>query len=275
MRDERSTIAVGVVERTVTRFWSIGGEVRDGSGCRVVRHASAPDDPLGNFTCAVRDERCLTDLLAPDTRDDAARSRVLIDRDTPAAVEARLALDGWEAHHQLQLVLPADVAVRPPGAVQVAPAPDDAAWDAIHGLFRIDHLEEDRRHGVDPRPPSATRAAVALRRSMAPEVRYLLAEADDPARPSNADAGPLGSIAVWVSDDGIGLIEDVFVHPDARGAGLGTNLLRFAVHEARANGAREILIGAEVDDTPKQLYVRFGFRPAAVLRSYLRPTGDG
>jgi len=47
-------------------------------------------------------------------------------------------------------------------------------------------------------------------------------------------------------------------------------MIRHAVRQARDRGAGPILIGAEVNDTPKHLYARFGFRPAAVLRSYTR-----
>jgi hypothetical protein len=45
-------------------------------------------------------------------------------------------------------------------------------------------------------------------------------------------------------------------------------MLRFAIGTARERGAGPVVIGAEVDDTPKRLYARFGFRPTAVTRSY-------
>lgn len=70
--------------------------------------------------------------------------------------------------------------------------------------------------------------------------------------------------------DGAALVEDVFVTPGARGHGIATEMLRFAVGRARRQGAGWVQIGAEVDDTPKHLYARFGFRPIAVTRSYSR-----
>lgn len=107
-----------------------------------------------------------------------------------------------------------------------------------------------------------TIAAVRLRRCLTPAATYFVAE----------ERGEMhGCVAVWVSAEGVGMIEDVFVHPRARGAGLATQMLRFAVQHARSRGAGAVLIGAEVLDTPKHLYARFGFRPVAVVRSYVRP----
>lgn len=84
-----------------------------------------------------------------------------------------------------------------------------------------------------------------------------------------------GCIAAWPGDDGIGLIEDVFVHPRHRRTGVATDLLRHAVGHARARGAGPVVIGAEVGDTPKHLYARFGFQPVAVARSYELTAGRG
>lgn len=267
------------IERTVMGFWSLGGEVERRPGHRIVRNRSAPRHPLGNFTFAVRDAASLEALLGPAASQDTALRRVVVDRDTPAEVEAELALHGWENEQQLQLVLPEATPVPAPTDPRLAAVTTDGQWRAIEQLFRIDHLEEDHRRGRDPRPASTTAAAVALRRSLTAGARYLVAQPSQASRrsapsgswPSPHDVGVAGCIAVWVSDDGVGMIEDVFVHPDARGAGVATQLLRFAVTEARGRGAGGIVIGAEIDDTPKHLYARFGFRPAAVLRSYRHP----
>jgi GNAT superfamily N-acetyltransferase len=102
---------------------------------------------------------------------------------------------------------------------------------------------------------------VALRRGLGPSVTYLLAERCGEVA---------GCIASWPGEGGIGVIEDVFVHPGHRRLGVATDLLRHAVTHARGHGAGPILIGSEVDDTPKHLYAGFGFRPVAVSRSYSR-----
>ncbi|WP_168172849.1 hypothetical protein [Pseudonocardia sp. EC080619-01] len=50
------------------------------------------------------------------------------------------------------------------------------------------------------------------------------------------------------------MIEDAFVHPDARGAGVATQMLCFTVTGARESGAGPVLTAAEFDDTPKHLH---------------------
>jgi GNAT superfamily N-acetyltransferase len=110
------------------------------------------------------------------------------------------------------------------------------------------------------RPAAATAAAVALRRALTPAVEYFAVER----------AGELVAVIAGWPGPGTGVIEDVFVREDARGAGLGTDLLRFLVGHLRTAGAGAVLIGADPEDTVKHLYVRFGFRPAAVARGWLR-----
>jgi GNAT superfamily N-acetyltransferase len=246
--------------RTVQRFWSLGGDVFVLDGATAVRNSAAPGHPLGTFLCELRTAEFSGVLTEFERRAGRPCTRVLIDPDTPPAAEALLALDDWQLEVALQLALPASTPVGVP-AVAVRPVVDDAGWDQVHRLFRMDHREEDARHGRPTRPEPATAAAVVLRRSLGSSVTYLLAERAGEAA---------GCIASWAGDGGVGVIEDVFVHPAHRRAGVATDLLRHAVAHARAHGAGPVLIGAEVDDTPKHLYARFGFRPVVVTRSYAR-----
>jgi GNAT superfamily N-acetyltransferase len=250
--DER---AVG---RAMRRFWSLGSDVFALDGAKAVRNVAAPGHPLGTFLCELRTDDVPAVLAEASRRSGEPFRRVLVDPDTPPAAEAHLALHDWQLDVQLHLVPPAAVAVEAP-ALQVRPVVDDAGWTEVHRLFRLDHLEEDARLGRPARPEPATTAAVALRRSLGPAVSYLLAERSGEVA---------GCIAAWPGEGGIGLIEDVFVHPGHRRAGVATDLLRHAVTHARARGAGPVVIGAEVGDTPKHLYARFGFRPVAVARCY-------
>jgi hypothetical protein len=43
-----------------------------------------------------------------------------------------------------------------------------------------------------------------------------------------------------------------------------------AVADARRRGAEAIMIGADVNDTPKLIYYRMGFRPLLLYSSYTR-----
>jgi GNAT superfamily N-acetyltransferase len=247
------------VARTSRRFWSLGADVLALDGARAVRNPAAPGHPLGTFLCEVRAVDPSGAVAEFAQRTGVPCPRVLLDPDTPPAAEAHLALHGWRQEAVLQLVLPADVAVAAPdGAVR--PVTDDAGWAHVRRLFRIDHLEEDARLDRPARSEADTAAAVALRRGLG--VTYLLAE---------RSGRVAGCIAAWPGDEGVGVVEDVFVHPEHRRRGIATDLLRHAVGHARAHGAGPVLIGAEVDDTPKHLYARFGFRPAAVARSYEAP----
>ncbi len=55
-------------------------------------------------------------------------------------------------------------------------------------------------------------------------------------------------------------IAHVFVHPEHRGAGLGTALTRAAIEAA--SSVEDLLIVADDAGRPKELYRRLGFRPA-------------
>ncbi|MCO1658026.1 GNAT family N-acetyltransferase [Pseudonocardia humida] len=247
------------------RFWSSGGERLDVDGAVLVRNPAAPGHPSGTFLTAVRTGSAeqLDRVLARchDLVEGGCR-RVVVDAATPPVVAAHLAVEDWTPTTQLHLVLPATAAV-PAAGIAPRPLSTDEDWARATELFRADHLEEDARHVRSARPAAATAAAVALRRSLTPAATWFAVE---------RDGGFVAMVAAWAGDGGTGVVEDVFVRPDARHAGLARELLRFAVGQARAGGAGPVLIGAETDDTPKHLYARFGFRPAAVGHSWVRGT---
>lgn len=250
----------------VEQFWSLGGETSDLGLGRLVRSPAAPAHPLGNFLTSlqVSDEGQLVSLLAEvESLAGAACRRVLVPPGTPQRVEALLVLNDWHLETQLQLVLPASDAAAP-AALPLEPVHAEEDWQAVEGLFRIDHIEEDRRAGRRERPVADTHAAVLLRRGLAP-VRYFV---------TRRRSRVAGCIGLWTRSDGVAMIEDVFVHPDARGQGIATEMLRGVIGIARERGAGPVLIGAEVDDTPKRLYARFGFRPVVVTRSYSASAPD-
>ena len=245
-------------EGVMRRFWSLGSDVLPLDGATAVRNRSAPEHPLGTFLCELRTADVAPLLTEPFRR-------VLVDPETPPAAEAYLALHDWRLDVQLHLALPESAPIAVPTSA-VRPVVDDAGWSEIHRLFRIDHLEEDARLGRPVRSEGTTADAVALRRSLGPGVTYLLAERSGEVA---------GCIAYWPGEDRTGLVEDIFVEPRHRGAGVATDLLRHAVRNARDRGAGAVVIGAEVGDTPKHLYARFGFRPVAVARSYELTAGRG
>ena len=82
------------------------------------------------------------------------------------------------------------------------------------------------------------------------------------------DAGRPVAFAQVERIPGAAEIAQVFVHPDHRGAGLGTAVTRAAIDAA--GGAGEILIVADDEGRPKELYRRLGFRPAWTAIEALR-----
>ena len=120
-------------------------------------------------------------------------------------------------------------------------------YDDVRELRVIWH-REDFPH-LDPS------AYLEQARSVAPRLHTrVLAIRDDAGRPAAyAQLERLGDAAE---------IAQVFVHPEHRGAGLGTAVTRAAIEAAA--GVDELLIVADDKGRPKDLYRRLGFRPAWV-----------
>lgn len=76
---------------------------------------------------------------------------------------------------------------------------------------------------------------------------------------STAEGGPAG------------LLEDLVVRPDARGAGIGAALLAFAVERSRAGGLlRLTLLTDRGNRGAQRLYRRAGFKPSPMLPMRLK-----
>jgi len=59
--------------------------------------------------------------------------------------------------------------------------------------------------------------------------------------------------------DGVAQVEHVDTLEEFRGRGIARNVVLRAVHEARAAGADLVVIGADLEDWPIELYRRLGF----------------
>ena len=137
------------------------------------------------------------------------------------------------------------------------PGPDVAVeevpYDAVHDLRLAWHREDFP--DLDPGDFHAYAREVALRRGA-----RVLAVCEGLAPVAYAQVERAGTAAE---------ISHVYVHPEYRGAGRGTAMIRAAVEAA--GDVRDLWITADDDDRPKKLYARLGFRPAWVTMEFLRP----
>jgi GNAT superfamily N-acetyltransferase len=182
------------------------------------------------------------------------------DPQMPQEFEARLLLEGYAKDDDLILVLEGELAQRGP-RIEVRPVESDADWRVLEALCRLDHEEEVTAGFHEPWDPEVTRQVVLAKRVKGPDVRYVLAR---------ADGVDCAFFSAWPGENGVGQIEDLFTRADFRGRGIATALVAACVDDARKRGAGPVLIGARVNDTPKQMYAALGFRPLCIQRSYIK-----
>ncbi|MDI5979865.1 hypothetical protein [Amycolatopsis magusensis] len=189
-------------EDETVHLWGLASDRVPLGSSVIARRQSSSDLGLANFLYAVT-PRNVGDLEA-DLADatSAGCSRVIIESRTPPWVEAELLLRGWNIEQELRLVLDAAAPLaESPATHTVRPADDcDPDWSARAEMFRLDHLEEDARHGVTPRSTARTAAIIEHRRDLERHVSYSCAQR-------------LGQVAGflchWKAPSGCGVIEDV------------------------------------------------------------------
>ena len=245
---------------------ALGCETFAAAGATFVRNRDVPSirdaNHVTRITAATPDE--IDALLA---RADAEFAGIPhrafhVDFRTPPAVEARLALGGYTMVPALVMLLEGAPGLAP-GACEIGPL-DDAdgrTHDALAQLQAEDWREGRERAGVAEAPD----VGQAMLRSMLgkrPDVRWSIAYVDGVAA---------GYFSSWRGIGGVGQVEDLFVAPKVRRRGVAMALLHHCIAQARADGAGPVVIVADPDDTPKQIYARMGFRPVAIKRSWWRP----
>jgi ribosomal protein S18 acetylase RimI-like enzyme len=207
-------------------------------------------------------------LARADERLAACAHRLVVcDPHTPPVVDARLALDGYDEHVEVELVLTGPVALRPsPTDLRIRPVAvdDDGGWAVLARMTRSDHLEQCARRGDPPYAEEVSAGLVADRRAKSPRLRTWLASID------GVDVAHVSSLA---GEHDLGMVEDLYTIPEARNRGIGAALVAHAVDRIRADGGDAVLIGARPDDRPVHLYRSLGFEPLYLERSYLRVAG--
>ncbi len=245
-------------------YFELGNDRRPAATATLV---ASPECPR------VYDANCATRVAAETTADidhllaeaDVAYSALghrcfKVDPLTPPPFVARLVVEGYQPTVELQSLLETSVDARA-HPVEIHPVADDADWFSLAKLMRMDHLESARKRWVECWPQAVTDQMVEQKKRKAPGVQFFLARVD------GKDCAFFSS---WPGVNGIGKVEDLFTVPSSRHRGIATALMVHAVADARRRGAEAVLIGADVNDTPKLMYYRMGFRPLLLYSSYTR-----
>ena len=148
------------------------------------------------------------------------------------------------ATHAVPPVFPGDVHVRP-----IIPGTDDGAFvDLVNDTFR--------EHPTPLRLGLAQVRRVHGRPGFDPGTILLMTTADDPAR-------LIGFCRIALHEDtghALGEVKHVGVRREHRGRGLGRELVRWGVDEARRRGAADVLLSVEGENEGAlRLYESLGF----------------
>ena len=255
------------VYRAIDEFpFYAGGERFEAQGAVFVRNRSIPDKDYANHVeqvSASTPEEIARLSARIEVEFEGYRHRCFyVDRDTPAEFEAWLVMEGYQRTDSLVMVLTEELRGTPKSH-KIALVETDAHWQALYELIVLADREfESSPPEAGNRPASNARdERVAALQSVSPPVRYWLAFAED---------GPRAFFSSWKSSDGIGVLDDLFTHPDYRHRGLATALVHHCVADTRARGAGPVALEADPTGTPKRMYAAMGFRPLSVSHEYLK-----
>jgi GNAT superfamily N-acetyltransferase len=252
---------------TNAHYLALGNEQFQAHGATFIRNRSTPSRYDANRVVLVRtdDAAELVDLLnrLEVEFDGFAHRGLEVDALTPPQLEAALVHAGYSVSEYLVLALEGDLhATAKP--FDIREVLTDADWETYRAL---DELASQAWDPAFPAPDQATLGDfLRSKRLKSPPARVWLAFVADVA---------CAYLSSWPGDNGVGIVEDLFTHPDYRHRGIATALIAHCVEDARNRGARPVIINADPKDTPKQMYSAMGFRPLYITRSYwrnLRPT---
>ena len=246
-------------------FSALGNERFEADGATFVRNREIPDIWDANHVSGITAStpEAIGRLLERVEREFAGfdHRQFRAEFTTPPALEARLTLEGYQGSEELVMLLEGELQGQPKRH-EIRPLTDDAGWQAYTALHDLDWREyKERMPGRRGFDEKTAEAMMRSRRLKTPPVRHWLA---------CVDGEPRAYLSSWIGVDGVGMVEDLFTHPDFRHRGLATALIHHCVAEVRREGAGPVVIGADPKDTPKRMYAALGFRPVALKREYLK-----
>lgn len=146
---------------------------------------------------------------------------------------------GWEPEHLLWMLH--DSSPPAPPQIEVREVPYDDVYD-LRLLWDADDPD-----GKDPRAFLAVVREVTLQRCPRVFAHF-------------SDGEAVGYAELQGCDPNAAEVMEVFVRPERRGRGIGTELTRAAI--AAAEDIDDLWICADYDGAPRRLYARLGFEPA-------------
>jgi len=187
---------------------------------------------------------------------------------------ARLALENYEPTPTLQSLLTGSLEGPTPGACDIRPVASAEEWALLDQLARLDHQEQNDKNGNTLLSQEFTTQKQTHRYALCEEgVGFFLAWSEGKAIAFFSSwPGPESPAAIAPGIGRVGMVEDLFTHPDHRGRGIARALIHHCVADARLRGADAVLIGAEVDDSPKAIYAAMGFAPTCLTQDWRRLT---
>jgi ribosomal protein S18 acetylase RimI-like enzyme len=78
-----------------------------------------------------------------------------------------------------------------------------------------------------------------------------------------------------LAGDSVAEVCDVGTHPSHRGRGLARAVVTAAARAARGDGVELVVVTADADDWPRQLYARLGFEPVGLIERFRRVGLEG
>jgi GNAT superfamily N-acetyltransferase len=247
---------------TIAGFLALGNERLEMHGATFIRNRDTPRRYDANTLALIRDAEDIEALLRCVEVEYAgfAHRRFEIDPLTPEPFVARLAFEGgYSGTELLTLVLVGELHAKPPD-VDIHQVVTEEDWAQYRRLDELWWRESSEAY-FGPYDPALHDELQRSWRAKSPQARSWMAWTDGQARAFLTD---------WPGDNSVGIVEDLYTEPAYRRRGLATALMARAVADAREQGAGPVIITADPNDTPRQLYASLGFQPLLLHREYLK-----
>ena len=185
---------------------------------------------------------------------------VVADALTGPDMEAALALAGYTPGvTTIEMLAPSPISsTHPLPAISLRAVDSEEDWSAMIPLVRADHVEGKRTGNLSDSVSDGLIAAMR-RRAVACDYSFIV-----------LDGTNIGYGMTANCPSKLGLIEELFTLPEARGRGVMSAFLVMAAERLRAQGCDGVFLDAHADGTPKVLYARLGFRPVSITRKWVR-----